>query len=129
MPMPVSPADRMREALKVAAEGMEKGELPIGAVVVLNDQIIARAHTTERAERRLLVHAELQALLEADRRSPFPGRRADVALFTTLEPCLMCMGAAMSFMLGTMYYALAAPGDGVAALVSQWQRKEEDFPA
>ena len=127
--MSVSPTDLMREALKVAAEGMEKGELPIGAVVVLNDQIIAHAYTTERAERRLLVHAELRALLEADHLSPFPGRHADVALFTTLEPCLMCMEAAMSFMLGKIYYALEAPGDGAAALVSQWQRKEDDFPA
>ncbi len=95
--MSVSPAIFMQAALQVATEGLKNGELPIGAVVVLNDQIIARAFTTERAERRLLVHAELRALLEADHLSPFPGKRSDVALFTTLEPCLMCMGAAMSF--------------------------------
>jgi tRNA(adenine34) deaminase len=126
--MSVSPTIFMQEALQVAAEGLKHGELPIGAVVVLNDQIIARAYTTERTERRLLVHAELRALLEADHLSPFPGRRSEVALFTTLEPCLMCMGAAMSFFLGTIYYALEAPGDGATALVSGWQRKDENFP-
>ena len=127
--MSISPTIFMQEALQVATEGLKNGELPIGAVVVLNDQIIARAYTTERKEHRLLVHAELRALLEADHLSPFPGRRSDVALFTTLEPCLMCMGAAMSFFLGTIYYALEAPGDGATSLVSGWQRKDEDFPA
>ena len=127
--MSVSPTIFMQAALQVATEGLKNGELPIGAVVVLNNQIIARAYTTERTERRLLVHAELRALLEADHLSPFPGRRSDVALFTTLEPCLMCMGAAMSFFLGKIYYALEAPGDGATALVAGWQRKDEDFPA
>lgn len=119
----------MEAALQVAREGLEQGELPIGAVVVLDDQIIARAYTTERTERRLLVHAELRALLEADHLSPFPGRRSDVTLFTTLEPCLMCMGAAMSCFLGRIYYALEAPGDGATALAAGWQRNVAAFPA
>lgn len=119
----------MREALQTAEEGLKHGELPIGAVVVLDDQIIARAYTTERIEQRLLVHAELRALLAADHLAPFPGRRADVALYTTLEPCLMCLGAAMSCFLGNIYYALEAPGDGATALVAGWQRQESAFPA
>ncbi len=64
--MSTSPTHFMQEALKVATEGLEKGELPIGAVVVLDGQIIARAHTAEIAEQRMLVHAELLALLKAD---------------------------------------------------------------
>lgn len=124
-----SPVYFMQEALKMATEGLEKGDMPIGAVVVLDDQIIARAHTAECTEHRLLVHAELLALLQADRCSPFPGWRSKVILFTTLEPCLMCMGTAMSFFLGKIYYALESPSDGAVALASQWQRKEEDFPA
>jgi tRNA(adenine34) deaminase len=119
----------MQEALYVATEGLEKGELPIGAVVVLDGQIIARAHTAEIAEQRMLVHAELLALLEADALLGKSKKRAKVTLFTTLEPCLMCLGAAMSFFLGQIYYALEAPGDGAVALAHQWQRKEEDFPA
>src|SRR3954470_4632583 len=108
-PMPHSPAHFMTAALQIAADGLERGELPIGAVVVLGDEIIASAHTAERAERRLLVHAELLALDAADRLTPFPGRRRDVRLFTTLEPCLMCLGAAMSFGLGEIHYALKSP--------------------
>jgi tRNA(adenine34) deaminase len=119
----------MREALRVARAGLEQGELPIGAVVVLDDRIIAAAHTAERAERRLLVHAELLALEAADRLQPFPGRRRDVQLFATLEPCLMCFGAAMSFGPGAIHYALASPGDGAATLVQGWQRDEAAMPS
>jgi Cytosine/adenosine deaminases len=119
----------MREALSVARAGLAAGEIPIGAVVVLNGEVIARAHTRERAEGRMLVHADLLALEEADRIRPFPGKRRDAALFVTGEPCLMCLGAAMSFFLGEIYYGHECPGDGAVSLVQGWKRKEEDFPA
>ena len=109
----------MREALRQAQAGLDKGELPIGAVVVLNDQIIASAHTLERSEQRLLVHADLLALEAADKLTPFPGNRRDVKLFVTCEPCLMCLGAAMSFFVGQVYYGHEAPGDGAVELVKQ----------
>jgi len=119
----------MREARRQAARGLEQGELPIGAVVVLEERILAAEHTREAAEGRLLVHADLLALEAADRLQPFPSRRRDAQLFVTLEPCLMCLGAAMSFFLGELYYGLESPGDGDGALVQGWQRREADFPA
>jgi tRNA(adenine34) deaminase len=126
--MPHPPAHFMAAALRLAATGLERGELPIGAVVVLGDEIIASAHTAERAERRLLVHAELLALDAADRLALFPGRRREVRLFTTLEPCLMCLGAAMSFGLGEIHYALESPSDGAITLAQAWQRDEAALP-
>jgi tRNA(adenine34) deaminase len=119
----------MRAALAVAAEGLSRGELPVGAVVVLNGAVIASAHTMERSARRLLVHADYLALDAADRLQPFPGRRRDAKLFVTLEPCLMCLGAAMTFGVGEVYYALESPSDGAVALMQQWQRREVDFPS
>lgn len=119
----------MREALAMGRIGLDKDELPIGAVVVLNGDIIARAHTMEKSEGRLLVHADLIALEAADRIRPYPGMRRDTQLFVTGEPCLMCMGAAMSFFLGEIYYGHECPGDGAVSLVRQWKRKEEDFPS
>lgn len=119
----------MRQALAVAEAGLSQGELPIGAIVVLDNQIISSAYTREWAEQRLLVHADLLALSAADRLKPFPGKRRDAKLFVTLEPCLMCLGAAMSFYVGEVYYAVESPGDGAVALVEQWQRKAEDFPS
>jgi tRNA(adenine34) deaminase len=67
----------MRKALDMARQGLEQGELPIGAVVVLNQEVIAAAHTREKTEGRLLVHADLLALEAADKLQPFPGRRRD----------------------------------------------------
>ena len=118
----------MREALHMARIGLASGELPIGAVVVLGGQVIAAAHTEERAQGRLLVHADLLALEAADRLRPFPGQRRDAALFVTGEPCLMCLGAALSFFLGAVYYGHECPGDGAVSLVRGWQREEEAFP-
>ena len=87
----------MRQALAMAHQGLDCGKLPIGAVVVLDDKIIAAAHTMEQSEGRLLVHADLLALEAADKIKPFSGKRRDVKLYVTGEPCLMCLGAAMSF--------------------------------
>lgn len=117
----------MREALAVARTGLERGELPIGAVVVLNGGVIASAHTQEVAQGRLLVHADLLALEAADRLRPFPGRRRDAALYVTGEPCLMCLGAAMSFFIGEIVYGHEMPSDGAVALVQSWRRRERDF--
>ena len=118
----------MRAALEMARIGLERGELPIGAVVVLNGEIIASAHTQEVEEGRLLVHAELLALEMADKIKPFPGRRRDVQLFVTGEPCLMCLGAAMSFFMGKFTMGMRFP------VMARWlwcrggDVNTEDFP-
>jgi len=117
----------MGEALAVAAEGLAAGELPIGAVVVVDGEVVGRAHTREVAERRLLVHAELLALEQADR--VLGRRRADAVLVTTLEPCLMCLGAAATAMVPRVVYALASPGDGTADLAAWWDaHRRDDLP-
>ena len=117
----------MREALAVARHGLDRGELPIGAIVVLGGQIIASAHTEEVTQGRLLVHADLLALEAADRLIPFPGKRRDCTLYITGEPCLMCLGAAMSFFIGEIVYGHEMPSDGAVSLVQDWQRQERDF--
>lgn len=124
-----APERFMRVAVNVATVALDRGELPIGAAVVLDGRILATAHTAEVAEGRTLVHAELLALEAADRIRPFPGRRTDVQLYTTVEPCLMCLGAAMTFGLGAIYYALESPGDGAAHLAAGWQRAPLDLPS
>lgn len=118
----------MRQALDVAREGMARGELPIGAVVVAQDRVIASAYTQERAQGRFLVHADLLALEAADRISPFPGKRRDATLYVNLEPCLMCMGAVMSAFVGTVVYGLESPGDGAVRFMPEFERPHESFP-
>ena len=118
----------MRQCLALAADALECGEFPIGAIVVLDDQIIGQGTATEVREQRFLGHAELVALETADRLQLSFEERGRCRLFTNLEPCLMCMGAAMSFFLGEIVYGLESPGDGGVGLVRAWERKEEDMP-
>lgn len=119
----------MKEALAVAEQAMTDGELPIGAVVVCENKIIARSSTKERSQQRWLVHAELLALDEADKIKPFPGKRRETRIYTTLEPCMMCLGACMTFNLGEVYFALESPGDGAIDLLDKWSRKMDDMPS
>lgn len=118
----------MHEALAVAGQGLDRRELPIGAVVVVDDEIVASAYTQERAQRRLLVHAELLALDQADR--VLERQRRQATLYTTLEPCLGCLGAAMTVGIGRIVFALESPADGAARLVAEWdsERRREDLP-
>ena len=113
----------MSRALDVAAEGMARGEMPIGAVVVADGEVLAEAHTEERTQGRLLVHADLLALDLADRR--LQGRRERATLYVTLEPCLMCLGAAFTARIGRVVYGLASPSDGGCEAFIDWDRARQ----
>jgi tRNA(Arg) A34 adenosine deaminase TadA len=101
----------MEAALDAARTGLARGELPIGAVVVADGEVIGRAHAEEVTQRRLLVHAELLALEEADRQPDWDRRSA--TLYSTLAPCLMCQAAAATSMVGRIVWALGSKGGGV----------------
>lgn len=127
---PVQPDDRrwMAEALAMAEHALTAGELPIGAVVVAGDRVVGRAFTQERTQGRLLVHAELLALDQADRTHAVT--RVGTVLYSTLEPCLMCLGAAATTMVDRIVFALASPGDGATEAAREWDRgrRAEDLP-
>jgi tRNA(adenine34) deaminase len=83
----------MREALKEAQKAFDKNEVPVGAVIVCKNRIIARAHNLTETLNDVTAHAEMQAFTSA---SNFLGGKylIDCTLYVTLEPCLMCAGAA-----------------------------------
>lgn len=121
---------KMQIAINVAKEAIEHDELPIAAVIFFGDEIVSSCHTTDRADKRFLVHAELKALLEADlMRYPLK-KRKEMQLFTTLEPCMMCLGAAMSFYMGEIFYALEAPMDGAVRFAHHfWEKECKEIPS
>ena len=82
----------MRQALIEAQKGMERGEIPVGAVVVSNGQIIARAYNNTERLNDVTAHAEIIALTAA---AEHLGNKYldDCTLYVTLEPCPMCAGA------------------------------------
>ena len=82
----------MRMALKEAEAAYEQGEVPVGAVVVINDQIIARGHNLTETLTDVTAHAEMQAITAA---ANYLGGKylIDCTLYVTMEPCQMCAGA------------------------------------
>ncbi len=82
----------MREALKEAQKALYAGEVPVGAVVVANNKIIARAHNLTERLNDVTAHAEMQAITAAA--NALGGKYLiDCTLYVTLEPCTMCAGA------------------------------------
>ena len=82
----------MREALKEAQKAFDADEVPVGAVVVANNRIIARAHNLTERLNDVTAHAEMQAITAAA--NGLGGKYlSDCTLYVTLEPCLMCAGA------------------------------------
>lgn len=113
----------MDAALAEARLSLEHDEFPVGAVVVLDDAVVAaRGHWTGGAVGRLLDHAEMLALMEAERGESGLRRRErqGATLYTTLEPCALCMAAAMFFYLGRIVYATEAAVDGGTNLPDLW---------
>ncbi|NUT35330.1 MAG: nucleoside deaminase [Hamadaea sp.] len=127
MPALWTPDELVALALEVSEEGMRAGELPVGAVVVLGDQVIGRAYTQERTQGRRLVHADLLAMEQADRRLGWKARERPLVLAVTLEPCLMCLGAAMALGVSEVYFGLEAPDDGAAGVGSVWRPTRQDM--
>jgi len=83
----------MREALKEAQKAFDRDEVPVGAVIVSNKTIIARAHNLTETLNDVTAHAEMQAFTSAA--NQLGGKYLiDCTLYVTLEPCLMCAGAA-----------------------------------
>ncbi len=82
----------MKEALKEAQKALAKDEIPIGAVIVSKNQIIARAHNLTETLNDVTAHAEMQAITSAA--NAIGGKYLiDCTLYVTVEPCLMCAGA------------------------------------
>ena len=84
--------EMMREALREASLAFDKGEVPVGAIVVHKGKIIARAHNRVEELKDPSAHAELLSIRFAAR-TLGDWRLLDSTLYTTLEPCLMCAGA------------------------------------
>ena len=101
----------MLQALKEAQKAFDKDEVPVGAVVLHKDRIIARAHNQIKLLKDPTAHAEMIALTQAaaylkNERLP------ETALYVTIEPCAMCAGAAVLGRVKTLVYGAADPKSG-----------------
>lgn len=101
----------MKEALREAEMAAEEGEVPVGAVVVCKDHIIARAHNLTETLHDVTAHAELQAITMA---AEYLGGKYlnDCTLYVTVEPCPMCAAALGWAQLGRLVYGASDPKRG-----------------
>jgi tRNA(adenine34) deaminase len=111
----------MAEAIAEARRGGEEGEEPVGAVAVIDDAMIARDHDRTLAEEDPTAHAVLRTLQAAARKIG-PRRLGEVTIFTTHEPCSMCVGALMEAQIGALVFAIADETRGAAGGVVQLAR-------
>lgn len=101
----------MKEALKEAQKAFDDDEVPVGAVVVCNNMVIARGYNLTERLNDVTAHAEMQAFTAA---SNYLGAKylADCTLYVTLEPCVMCAGAAFWTQIPRIVYGAADPKRG-----------------
>jgi len=117
----------MREALGAAREGLAAGEVPIGAVIARgNGTVIARGWNRERGSGIRTAHAEMTAFTEAAGAIPPDAR--DLLLVSTLEPCVMCTGAAMETAVDVIVFGLRAPADAGTGRVQPPQSPDNGMP-
>lgn len=101
----------MREALSLAHKAADQGEVPVGAVIVKDGQIIGRGWNTREQDLCATRHAEIMAIEEANR-TLGSWRLEQCDLYVTLEPCIMCAGALHQARIGRVFFGALDPKAG-----------------
>lgn len=114
---PLSDEYFMQQALRQARLAADRGEIPVGAVVVVDGRIVGAGHNLTEALRDVTAHAEMQAITAAaaERDAKY---LADATLYVTLEPCLMCAGAIGWAQIRRIVIGARDPRRGFSALTS-----------
>ncbi|QLG45123.1 nucleoside deaminase [Costertonia aggregata] len=124
MILPFDDAYFMKRAIQEAEAAFEKGEVPIGAVIVVQNKIIARAHNLTEQLNDVTAHAEMQAITAA---ANFLGGKylQNCTLYVTLEPCQMCAGALYWSQISKIVYAATDTERGFGAMGTKLHPKTE----
>ncbi|WP_456441200.1 nucleoside deaminase [Psychroserpens sp.] len=114
----------MKKALLEAEDAFEKGEIPVGAIIVIKDRIIARSHNLTELLNDVTAHAEMQAITAA---ANFLGGKylTNCTLYVTLEPCQMCAGALYWSQISKIVYAASDEKRGFKTLGTTLHPKTE----
>ena len=114
----------MKKALQEAEMAFEKGEIPVGAMIVINNTIIARSHNLTELLHDVTAHAEMQAITAA---ANFLGGKylKDCTLYVTLEPCQMCAGALYWSQISKIVYGASDEQRGFVTMGTQLHPKTE----
>ncbi len=113
----------MKLALEEARKAKEIGEVPIGAVIVLDEAVISSAHNLREKEQRSIAHAEILAIDKACEKIG-SWRLENATLYVTLEPCPMCAGAIVLSRIGRVVYGASDPKGGCAGTLMNLLQEE-----
>ena len=103
----------MREAIKQAKKAAKLGEMPVGAVIVRNGEIISRGYNKRETKKNALLHAEIIAVERACKKLG-GWRLPECEIYVTLEPCPMCAGAILNSRIDRVYFGAYDPKSGCA---------------
>ena len=117
--------DYMREALALAREAAEAGEVPVGCVIVRKGEIVGRGRNRREEKQAVFSHAEMEAIAQANA-ALGTWRLEDCELYVTLEPCPMCAGAILNARIPRLFYGARDPAFGACGGVLNLFM--EDFP-
>lgn len=120
----MSHEEYMKEALCLAREAGDAGDVPVGCVIVRDGEIIAKGRNRREEDQNALAHAELEAIKEACK-ALGGWRLSGCRLYVTLEPCPMCAGGIISARIPEVYYG--AKDSGIGACGSVLNLFEEEF--
>ena len=114
----------MKKALAEAETAFEKGEIPVGAVIVIDNRVIARSHNLTELLNDVTAHAEMQAITSA---ANYLGGKylKDCTLYVTLEPCQMCAGALYWSQISKIVYGASDENRGFSKLGTQLHPKTQ----
>jgi len=110
--------DFMKIAIKEAEEAFEEGEVPVGAILVIDDEVIARGHNKVESLSDPTAHAEILVIKSACQKIK-NWRLTNAVLYVTKEPCIMCAGAMINARLGRLVYGCDDPKGGAARSLYQ----------
>lgn len=108
----------MNEAIKEAKKSVETGDFPIGTVIILNGEIIARGRNQTYSLKDRLAHAEILALMEG--REVLEDNRGRAKLYSTYEPCPMCLGASLLYIINQIITGINVDRSGAVNLVEHF---------
>ncbi|ACK42507.1 nucleoside deaminase [Dictyoglomus turgidum] len=107
----------MHEAIKEAKKALRKGEVPVGAVIVYNGQIVGRGYNLRESKKNPISHAEMIAIEKAAKKLK-GWRLCNCTLYVTLEPCIMCFGAILNSRISRLVYGTENREEGFTQFVN-----------
>lgn len=112
----------MQLAYNEALKAYKKGDVPIGAIIIKNNKVIAKSYNKKEKNNNAILHAELDVINKACKRLK-TWHLEECILYTTLEPCLMCMGAIIQSRINEIYYATKNNNFGEINIIKKYNKQ------